>query len=110
MWSDNRLLFSSPTPACTSAQYACSDGVPACIPDVWECDGIVDCSDGSDEASCGKSYILHSHCSVIHVHLSCYQGAMDSPVMMEAASVHLFSSVMVLLTAQMAVTKLPVQV
>ncbi|XP_071492677.1 MAM and LDL-receptor class A domain-containing protein 2-like isoform X11 [Diadema antillarum] len=36
---------------CNSWDYPCNDG--QCIPDSWECDGIVDCSDGGDENNCG---------------------------------------------------------
>lgn len=39
--------------ACREDQFTCSDG--QCIPQVWTCDGDIDCGDGSDEtaASCG---------------------------------------------------------
>ncbi|XP_071492673.1 MAM and LDL-receptor class A domain-containing protein 1-like isoform X7 [Diadema antillarum] len=36
---------------CNSWEYQCNDG--QCIPDSWECDDIVDCSDGGDENNCG---------------------------------------------------------
>ncbi|XP_072179349.1 MAM and LDL-receptor class A domain-containing protein 1-like [Diadema setosum] len=37
---------------CNSGEYQCNNG--HCIPDYWECDGITDCSDNSDEVHCGK--------------------------------------------------------
>ena len=37
--------------ACANNQFTClSDG--ACIPDDWQCDGVDDCDDGSDELEC----------------------------------------------------------
>lgn len=37
---------------CEESQFACGNG--RCIPQIWKCDGDEDCSDGSDESSCGK--------------------------------------------------------
>lgn len=52
------VLFSSPTSGsrieCEPSQFQCGNG--RCIPSVWQCDGDVDCTDGSDENMCGKSF------------------------------------------------------
>ena len=42
-------------PACRGDQFRCGDG--ACIPHTYQCDGVADCGDRSDEtieAGCGE--------------------------------------------------------
>ena len=45
---------------CTSQTFKCMDGIPACIPSSWVCDGHRECLDGSDESPdiCGEQIIL----------------------------------------------------
>lgn len=38
---------------CPNNEFLCHNG-EQCIPSAWVCDNSKDCSDGSDEASCGK--------------------------------------------------------
>lgn len=40
--------------SCSPQQFQCHDG-KKCIPETWKCDGDNDCSDASDELTCGKS-------------------------------------------------------
>jgi len=44
-------------------KFQCAD--ENCIPASWQCDGDVDCDDGSDEAGCGKlpSHVMHHLCA-----------------------------------------------
>lgn len=35
-----------------SVQFACNDGFQ-CLPSTWQCDGVVECKDFSDEENCG---------------------------------------------------------
>ncbi|XP_067886311.1 very low-density lipoprotein receptor [Heterodontus francisci] len=53
--------------SCEASQFQCRNG--RCIPSVWKCDGDDDCTDGSDETSCGKKtcgssdFVCHDgHC------------------------------------------------
>jgi len=46
-------LFPNPTSTntvCEEDEYACNNTV--CIPSAWECDGLDDCGDNSDEDHC----------------------------------------------------------
>ena len=44
---------------CSNDEFKCNSGYPACVTSARICDGIEQCSDGSDEITCGnfdKSY------------------------------------------------------
>ena len=45
---------------CTTDTFKCMNGIPACIPTSWVCDGHHECLDGSDESPdiCGEQIIF----------------------------------------------------
>lgn len=52
MLLDNYTQIAQSTSACTSSQATCMNG--DCITKTKICDGVFDCTDGSDESSCSK--------------------------------------------------------
>lgn len=47
-----------PTLQCGSSSFSCSNG--KCVPSSYQCDGVDDCYDNSDEAHCGTNSNIHS--------------------------------------------------
>lgn len=45
-------------PKCQRDEFRCDDG--QCIREVYRCDSIRDCLDGSDEKSCGRYQLFFS--------------------------------------------------
>ena len=50
------LLFIPTAITCRSSQFKCADGT-RCIPTRWQCDGNMECDDGSDELDCSRFLI-----------------------------------------------------
>lgn len=50
--SDERTCTNPPT--CLHDQFTCFSGKVNCIPEVWRCDGVLDCEDKSDEMNCAQ--------------------------------------------------------
>jgi hypothetical protein len=48
----HKNLFLEKKTFCRNNEFLCSNG-ESCIPQGWVCDRTKDCSDGSDELSCG---------------------------------------------------------
>lgn len=48
--SDDHTCESPPT--CNPDHFTCANGL--CIPAAWECDGLAECTDGSDELNCSS--------------------------------------------------------
>jgi len=44
----------TPSPTCRTYSFQCDNG--KCIHKDWKCDGIEDCSGGSDESNCPCTY------------------------------------------------------
>ncbi|XP_063907725.1 sortilin-related receptor-like isoform X2 [Zophobas morio] len=40
------------TPSCKNTEFRCKSSPNSCIPQMWHCDGEMDCNDGSDELNC----------------------------------------------------------
>ena len=36
--------------ACNATHFSCTEGIIKCIPQLWVCDGQIECADGSDES------------------------------------------------------------
>lgn len=54
---------------CADNLFQCNSGYPACITSARLCDGIQQCSDGSDEIACGNSD--HVTLTCLYDHLFC---------------------------------------
>lgn len=55
-------IFSFFISECEQDQFACSNGL--CKPQMWVCDRVNDCGDGSDEKACSMYFLPLLSCSV----------------------------------------------
>ena len=49
-------------PTCKPEEFTCLKGNIECVPKVWQCDGIAECEDGSDEKGCPSCSPNHFTC------------------------------------------------
>ena len=55
---------------CAEGEFQCNSGYPNCITVNRICDGIHQCSDGSDEITCGKFDQWNILCSILISHVN----------------------------------------
>lgn len=62
--------------ACSSGQFVCMDG--GCVLDIYRCDNVSDCFDGSDEDRCHKYWSMKI--IIYHLYYTCSNGLQRIPL------------------------------
>ncbi len=73
--------------ACLSNQFQCGDG--SCVLSHYHCDGVIDCSDGTDEEECSHVCTMSDNMKLLVDHPSmCYYGCFPTTCICHALYYH----------------------